>query len=462
MSKKKYLGIIGAFALMALSLIVPPIAEIGQQGTRAVMFTLAILTLLVTEGFSAGVTALIVFVAQPILGLTGSFAESSAQVGHTMFFFMLAAYGMSAAMTKVPVSKRLLRFFIRHFGKSTKGLIFALCVSTAILSTLISNFPTMMMFYPIFVAFLDLYKQEADRKKTGKTMFLLLPLYATIGCICTPVGNGCMMLGASLLADAGFPVSFPMWFIFGGPCALILLFVVFVIIVKLFPPAEMNANEQAIFVRELDENIPKKMRMNEKITYFILAIMLGAWFFTSINATLVMCLVMLVLLFPAFNIITWDDLMKETNWSTILLITSVISVASALTNSGVSSWIATVFIDIVPASVNPAVLIFMLGIFTYAMLILVPTCSAVTALIISPFIAIMLGLGLPPIVFILPLTFYTSFALILPYDVLFYVPYQTGYFTLKEFSKTGIIISLLVAVVFSMWIPIAGKILGMI
>jgi len=460
MSKKKVIGIVLATALFLCAAIAPALPEIGIAGTKALIFTFAVLALLITEGLPAGFIGFLIFIMQPVLGLS-SFAEAAATVGHTMFFFMIAAYAMSTAMTNVPVSRRILKFFIRHFGKSTKGLIFALCVSVAVVSTLVSNFPCMIMFLPIFIAFINLYQKEDERRQTAKPMLLLLPIAASYGGICTPIGNGCMMLGSSLLAEAGYRVSFPMWFCYGGPCAIVLLLVTFVIITKMFPPVELDLSDAAGFIKELDDSIPKKMAANEIITYVIIGFMLYAWFFTNLNATLVMCLVAIAFCFPAFRIMTWNDLMKNTSWDSILMITGIISVSTVLTKSGVSAWLADRFVDLVPASINPVAFIFMLGIFTFALLVLVPTCSAVTALVISPFIVIVTGMGLNPISIIVPLTFFTTFGLILPYDALFYVPFQKGYYSLKEFAVTGVVCDIVIVAVISLWSPIASKLLGL-
>lgn len=143
------------------------------------------------------------------------------------------------------------------------------------------------------------------------------------------------------------------------------------------------------------------------------------------------------------------------------MITGIISVSTVLTKSGVSAWLADRFVDLVPASINPVAFIFMLGIFTFALLVLVPTCSAVTALVISPFIVIVTGMGLNPISIIVPLTFFTTFGLILPYDALFYVPFQKGYYSLKEFAVTGVVCDIVIVAVISLWSPIASKLLGL-
>lgn len=459
MSRKKGIGIMLSMVLLLLAAVVPAFPEIGAAGTKAIFFTFAVLVLLVTEGLAAGFVGFIIFIMQPVLGIS-TFAESAATVGNTMFFFMIAAYAMSTAMTNVPVSRRILKFFIKYFGKSTKGLIFALCVSVAVVSTLVSNFPCMIMFLPIFMAFVNLYKSEDDRRKTAKPMLLLLPLAASYGGICTPIGNGCMMLGSTLLAEAGYTVGFPLWFCYGGPCAIILMVLTFIIIMKMFPPVELDLRDATGFIKDLDDSIPEKVALNEKITYVIIAVMVYAWFFTKLNATLVMCLVTIALCFPVFRIMTWDDLMKNTSWSSILMITGIISVSTALTKTGVSAWMTSKFVQFVPATINPVIFIFGLGIFTYMLLILVPTCSAVTALVISPFIAIVVGMGMNPIAIIVPLTFFTTFGLILPYDALFYVPFQKGYYSLKEFALTGIVCDIVIVIVISLWTPLVSKFFG--
>lgn len=460
MSRKQIIGLILTLAIMGATFFVSPMGGLTQMGTKAAFYAVAVLILLVFEVFHGGVTALFIFAAAPAIGLV-SFQESAGMLGHSMFFLMIASFGMSCAMSKLPISKRILRFFIRRFGRTTKGLMFALSISTAIVSMFISNFPTLMMFLPMNMALLDMYKNEKDRKQTGRFLMILLPLVATIGGIATPVGNGCMMLGHALLSDAGYHVGFPRWALFGVPAAFIILPLTYLFLYKVIPPVEINKQDREKYIAELNAQVPSKMAYNEIITYILFALMVGAWFLTSLNTTLVMLLVCVGLLFPPFNIITWEEYQMETSWSTTLLLVAIVSISTVLTMHGVSGWMADQAFKIIPTGISPTLFILILMWLSFAILILVPTASAVTGLIIAPVIAIIINLGMNPIPFIVPMTFATAFALIVPFDALWLVPYKMGYFTLKENAKVGLALSIIVSIVISVWAPIAGKILGM-
>lgn len=460
MTRKHYIGFfLGVFVLI-ISMFSPASGGLTPMGSRALLYVLGCLIVLSTESMPIGVCAIFIMILQPVMGLTSGIAETAANIGQAQLFFLLSAFAVSTSMNQSPVTKRILRFFIKVFGKTTKGLAFALTVSCAVCSTFISNFPCVVLFMPIFLGFLELYNNPDEKKQAGKAMMLLIPVAATVGGICTPVGNTCMMMGAEYLSKAGFPVSFPQWFVVGGIPAIILLPLSFFIYTRFGKIPEVSQERRNEYINELNEQIPKKMDSREAILVVILLAMILTWLFAGLNTIMVMTCAAVCILFPGFKILSWQDYVKNTGWAAILLVLAIMSMVTVLTTHGVTQWMLDMFFAYVPTTINVSVLIFLLGIFSFIVLAILPSAPAVAAMLIVPFIAISAELGYAAPMIVLPITFFSAFVLILPLDAAFQVPYNQGYYTIREFAMSGAILSVFVALIISIWSPIAVRLLG--
>lgn len=98
---------------------------------------LTIVVYLVSEALPPGVIALVGIVFLPILGITKSLQEAAGALGNQLFFYTLACFAIGTVMAKMPISNRILYFFLKTFNKSTKGTITAIMLTTATISTYI-------------------------------------------------------------------------------------------------------------------------------------------------------------------------------------------------------------------------------------------------------------------------------------------------------------------------------------
>ena len=67
-------------------------------------------------------------------------------------------------------------------------------------------------------------------------LVLAVPFAANIGGMGTVIGTPPNAVAASVLATAGRPISFLQWMVFGVPIVAILLLLLWVILLRVFPP----------------------------------------------------------------------------------------------------------------------------------------------------------------------------------------------------------------------------------
>ncbi len=462
MSKKQKVVICISFFIIVISKWIPSFWGLSKDGSTALVSTIGIILLLIFDALPLGLIAFIMITIQPILGLTESLGETASLFASPIFFFTLVGFGISAVMSRVPLTKRILRFFIQKFGKSTKGMIVAVCITAGLFSTVISNFPVMLLFLALALSFVEAFDDERERKATGKTVFLFLPIAISIGGIVTPVGNVPMMLCSGFLADSGHPVGFMQWLIMGGVIAVITLPIVAMLIFKMFPPAKMTTERKKHFVESLD--IPEKLTKQEKYVAVILGVTIICWILSSSIPKLDMMLVGMVslcfLLFPGFQIISWKEFNEKVNWATVFLVGSILAMCNMLSANGVIQWMVDFFINVIPENMNVTMLILGLALFTFLVDLIMTNSPALFSLFGMPVIGIAAALSVHPVMTAYPLAIFATFPILLPLEAVYLVAYTQGYYSIKEMFRVGIITSVLLGVLVAVWIPFSVNLMG--
>ena len=227
--------------------------------------------------------------------------------------FILASFGMSAAVSNSPISRRILYFMMRIFGKSIRTTLLGLMFATAIVSAFISNVPVTAMFVTIGLSFLQLYTNETERNQTGRTYMIAIPVAAMIGGIMTPVGSSPNLVAITTLKSmTGYSISFAEWASYGVPIGLILIPTAWMIITKVFPPVEM---EQKLFENFKESTrVTKKAGRQEVKVILIMGTMIVLWILSSwistINLYAVAVLGVAVMFLPGIRILDWEDFKK--------------------------------------------------------------------------------------------------------------------------------------------------------
>ena len=142
----------------------------------------AVIVLLVTEALPMAAVCLLSVSMLVIFGCAPSVPAALSGYTNQIVFFIIASFGISQALTQVPLSRRMLVKLMQVFGKGSKQLLFAIMLTTCVLSSIISNVAAAAVFLPIILKFLDVYEDEAERKATARCYMIGLPIASyTIG-----------------------------------------------------------------------------------------------------------------------------------------------------------------------------------------------------------------------------------------------------------------------------------------
>ncbi len=463
MKRTQTAGAILACAVLVGMFFIPESIGLGKEGIHTLGVLIAIIIALVTEPLPLGIVCMLGVPLMVIFGAVPNIAQALSGYTNHILFFVLVSFGISEAIAKVPLSKRLLVLLIKIFGTKTKNILLALMLCAAFLSSIMSNVATTAVFVSVVLSFLNVYEDPETRRQSGKAFMIGLPIASMIGGMMTPAGSPLNMLGMDFLVEAGTRVSFVQWMCIGIPIALISLFAAWQLIALVFKPAEIGADKVTSYISSL--NIPKKHDFHEKYVSAVVLCMFVLWVLSSwfpvLNITVVGTVGFAFLFLPGIEILNWKDYTKSVSWSSFFLIGTMMSLGNALTANGVSEWLVNLLFSN-KISLPLFLIVALICLIVFVLLIPIPIGPALISMLGGPFLSLASAWGIAPTTLIMPLVICASCCFLLPLDTVPLLTYATGYYKMSDMPKVSIAIQIVIAICVSAWVPIALGFLGLL
>lgn len=455
--------IIGLFLCLAVLLFYPslPVPEgLGIIGVKTLVLLVIAVLLWITEVIPLGISSIFLLVLPLMMGVS-TLKETLTAFPNPTIFFVLATFGISAAISKVPTTKRILLFLLKKLGGNINLFILAIMIATAFISSVMSNIPATVMFMTIALSFLTLYDTEAEKQRTGRAVMIALPVAGMIGGIITPAGSSNNILALELLKEyANISIRFIDWIGICLPVAIILLPVAWILIIKIFKPASIERVKIDNFVLKLQQI--EKPELKEKLVVLIIFIMVVLWilssWFPNLNVTVIAICGLAVMFLPGIDILSWKDFKDEVSWDVILMVGCVLCIGNLILKNGVAAWFAEIMFKI-EAGTNIFLLILQLAAFMYLMQLILPNAPAVITSTTLPVTIVAAELGINAAVLVVPLCIFSSWTMILPLSAVPMMTFSKGYYAMSDIGKVGIPVLILLAFILAAWIPVACKIL---
>lgn len=455
--------VIGLFLCLAVLLFYPslPVPEgLGIIGVKTLVLLVIAVLLWITEVVPLGISSIFLLVLPLMMGVS-TLKETLTAFPNPTIFFVLATFGISAAISKVPTTKRILLFLLKKLGGNINLFILAIMIATAFISSVMSNIPATVMFMTIALSFLTLYDTEAEKQRTGRAVMIALPVAGMIGGIITPAGSSNNILALELLKEyANISIRFIDWIGICLPVAIILLPVAWILIIKIFKPASIERVKIDNFVLKLQQI--EKPELKEKLVVLIIFIMVVLWilssWFPNLNVTVIAICGLAVMFLPGIDILSWKDFKDEVSWDVILMVGCVLCIGNLILKNGVAAWFAEIMFKI-EAGTNIFLLILQLAAFMYLMQLILPNAPAVITSTTLPVTIVAAELGINAAVLVVPLCIFSSWTMILPLSAVPMMTFSKGYYAMSDIGKVGIPVLILLAFILAAWIPVACKIL---
>ncbi|KOO20517.1 C4-dicarboxylate ABC transporter [Morganella morganii] len=380
---------------------------------------------------------------------------------------------VSLSLNKTGLGARIGYYFISLFGKKTLGIAYSLAIAETVLAPVTPSNTARGggIIHPIMRSIADSFGSKADDGTSGKIgRYLALVNYNT-----NPITSAMFItatapnpLIVTLIvqeAGKGAELSWSMWAVAAFLPALISLISMPLVIYFLYKPEITATPDAPEFARERIRELGP-VSLPEKITLgvFILLLALWAgvpgWLFGSeynVHPTTAAFIGLAALL--CSGVLSWDDVLKNKGaWDTVVWFAALVMMASFLGKLGLIKWVSLTVgngIDHLGISWTGGMLLLVLF-YVYSHYFFASTTAHITAMF-AAFYAAGLALGAPPMLLGLTLAFSSSLMMSLTHYGTGTAPiiFGSGYTTLGEWWKTGLVMSIVNLVIWitagSLW-----------
>lgn len=382
-----------------------------------------------TEAVPLSVTAMLPFVVLPLSGIASA-EETAADYYSPILFLLLGGAFIALAIERTGLHRRLSLAILRLVG--TEGgparLLLAFMISAGLLSMLISNTSTALIMMPMALAVLDGGSPPSSSDAVGQQegLFGALPMgiafAASIGGLGTIVGSPTNAIAVGLLDSiAGVRISLAQWSLYGVPLVALSVPLAAWIIARVQQvsrhPFDIERARAAIVSHSRWSSAERRlaflvaMTIAAWVTQPLVAPLLppGSWSDGSI-ATIAALALFLLPDGTGRTLLVWDEA-RAAPWSVIFMFGGGLALAGGMQASGLSDRIGEALL---PLEHWPLILV---ALTVTALVILVTefASNVATATGIIPVVAaLVVSLGVDPVLLALPAALAASWGFMLP------------------------------------------------
>jgi len=463
MSNSKKVGLFLGPVFFLLILLWPQ-PLLSTQGDAVIAVALWMVTWWLTEAVSISVTALLPLLLFPLLDIM-PIEEVGNNYGSPIIFLFFGGFVMALALEKVNLHRRIALNIIRITGTTPNKVVLGFMIATASLSMWISNTATVVVMLPIAMSVIKLLIDDVDgftKKDRNFAVSVLLGIAfsANAGGIATVIGTPPNSILIGLLENEyQIEISFLKWMVFALPFSIIMIGLSYIMLVHLiFPSKGLNFSaSNEVIQEELRKLGPT--RSKEKMVLGIFAVTVSLWIFrTLINSvfpslglsdTMISMFAAISLFAVPFNlkkgdfILDWKDTEKLA-WGILILFGGGLALAKGMSVSGIvdqvsQSIAAGNFSITATASLLILLMLFMTELMSNVALVAV----------LAPVVAgIAIGLGIPMVYLLIPVTMASSCAFMLPMATPpNAIVFASGFIEVKDMVKAGILLNLVAVLI---------------
>ncbi len=323
----------GIVIAIVIGLVFFALALLGFTMQHATLIGLVafLVTLWTNEAMPLGAVSILPILLFPIFGILDT-SSVTANYSKSIIFLFLGGFMLAIAIEKTGLHHYFSAKLLGFFPKTARGVIYALAVTSALLSAILSNTTITLMLMPV-----ALHLSDETRLKVR---FLLATAYgASIGGIFTPIGTPPNLILMGFLEEHHLPqLTFGEWMLFMFPIvALMLLIMPWLLSLDL-----QNRKLNGISVQA------HGLTAQQKRLYLIiiaLALILFANTFmnqifgVAMNEKLILLGFGLLMFVPKIGFLDWEDT-RRMPYEIIFLFGAGFSIAAAFSATGLAADIA--------------------------------------------------------------------------------------------------------------------------
>lgn len=413
-----------------------------------------------SEAIPVYATALLPLGLFPLFGIADIGATASAY-GHEVIYLFLGGFILALAIERWNLHRRLALNVLAVVGSRPRAIVAAFMLVSALLSMWVTNTATTLMLLPVAVSVISLLQTQAiDDVTSGQGFALCLLLgiaYASsIGGIGTIVGTAPNVFVVSFIRDQlDRSIGFFEWMTYALPLVVTFVPLTWLVLTRWVYPVSARPIEGAEQLLRSKRDSLSAWTRGEQFTLIIFLLTALSWITRPLlnelelagmrplaglsDAGIAILAAVALFIVPASwrereFLMDWPTALKLP-WGLLLLFGGGLALAAGLVETGFSGYLGE------QAQVLegwPEWLIVMTVAATVVFLTELTSNTATTATLVPVLLAVALGIGVNPLLLIMPATFAASCAFMLPVATPpNAIAYGSGRVTIPQMSRVG-------------------------
>jgi len=292
-----------------------------------------LVTLWTNDGLPMAVVSLLPIVLFPAFHILTT-KETSVNYANPIIYLFLGGFLIAIAVEKTGLHKWIANKMLGLFPSSIRGIIYALIITSGLLSSVLSNTTTTLLLLPIAL-FLT------DNNRLKMRLALGIAYGASIGGILTPIGTPPNLILMGIMSEYGMkPIAFVEWIWMVAPLVFVMFGVVGFVL-------GLGLEDQKI-----DEDIDNQLLNIEQKK--VLVILFGLIALLLVNAPIkpyynglglsepgILLAAGLLLFVPPFSLLDWMEDKENIPYRIMFLFGAGFAIAAAFTKTGMAAEIAS-------------------------------------------------------------------------------------------------------------------------
>lgn len=446
--------------LLFLIIVNLPFFIVSEKGDAVIAVAVLMILWWILEPVHIAVTALLPLILFPFLKVM-PIVDVGANYGSPIIFLFFGGFILALALEKVNLHKRIALTIVKITGATPNKVILGFMMATAFMSMWISNTASTVVMLPIAISVIKLLIKDEDGftkadKNFALNIMLGIAFAANAGGIATVIGTPPNSVLIGLLENEyNIQISFLVWMSFGLPFSIIMIIAVYFILVKVMFPCKNILFTSTTTVIEEELQKLGKISKEEKRVLMIFVITVFLWITRTLINTVfsnfklsdtVISLISAVSLFAipmnlkkGNYILQWKDTEKLA-WGILLLFGGGLALAKGMASSGLVALITDTIADgNFPVLLTVSLLIVLMLFMTELM-----SNVALVAVLAPVVVGIAIGLNIPILNLLIPVTMASSCAFMLPMATPpNAIVFASGYVKVNQMVKSGVVLNLI-------------------
>ncbi len=395
-----------------------------------IVFLVALWT---NEALPLGVVSLLPILLFPTFDIMSTNA-TSVNYSKSIIFLFLGGFMIAIATQKTNLHKYVSNKLLTLFPNTPRGVLFSLSITSAFLSSLISNTTTALLLIPIAM-FLT------DDLKLKMRLVLAIAYGASIGGIVTPIGTppNLILLGF-MEQNAIEAIPFVKWIFLTGPLALVMLLIIPFFLslgvqdlkfdTKLEDRTHLSGEQRRLLY--ILGSLVVLLLVNSKIEPYYSGL--------GLNEKGILLAYGLLMFVPKIGFLEWEDT-KKIPYEIIFLFGAGFSIASAFSSTGLANEIANYLLALTSL---PTILLIVLVASLITFTTEVTSNTALTSIALPIIFSLSQAANIDSTLLLFVATICASYAFMLPIATPpNAIAMSSGAVRVKDMAKIGLVFNIL-------------------